>query len=206
MCGLISPRHGSKLLTPLASGPGVLWHPHAVAHGPRLHHEPRNPGPHVHLFRVQGLSATLLRNTPANSVYLGSFEVMKQLVAQKHGCKTTELSAPVITACAGGSWRNVGGSRWEGHAWEGHMGGSHGRISNGRRGACGLGVGAWGPGVVESANEACPGQNSGWAGRARARRRGWMLLWRTGIADRCLPLPPVLLPLSLQAWAASCTG
>lgn len=49
----------------------------------------------------QGLSATLLRNTPANSVYLGSFEVMKQLVAQKYGCKTTELSAPVITACAG---------------------------------------------------------------------------------------------------------
>lgn len=64
-------------------------------------------------MRLQGLSATLLRNTPANSVYLGSFEVMKQLVAQKYGCKTTELSAPVITACAGGSRCNAGGSHTE---------------------------------------------------------------------------------------------
>ncbi|KAG2495155.1 hypothetical protein HYH03_006763 [Edaphochlamys debaryana] len=49
----------------------------------------------------QGLGPTILRNTPANSVYLGSFEVMKQMVADKYGCKTTDLSAATITACAG---------------------------------------------------------------------------------------------------------
>ncbi|GIL50964.1 hypothetical protein Vafri_7041 [Volvox africanus] len=49
----------------------------------------------------QGLSPTLLRNTPANAVYLGNFEVLKQAVAAHHNCKTTDLSAATITACAG---------------------------------------------------------------------------------------------------------
>ncbi|PNH07796.1 Mitochondrial substrate carrier family protein G [Tetrabaena socialis] len=49
----------------------------------------------------KGLGPTLLRNTPANAVYLGNFEVFKQLVAQRSGCSTTELSAGTITACAG---------------------------------------------------------------------------------------------------------
>ncbi|GLC36958.1 hypothetical protein PLESTB_000174200 [Pleodorina starrii] len=49
----------------------------------------------------QGLSATLLRNTPANAVYLGNFEVFKQSLAAHYGCKPTELSAGAITACAG---------------------------------------------------------------------------------------------------------
>ena len=47
----------------------------------------------------QGLGATLLRNAPANAVYLGSFEVMKDKMASYKGCKKTELPAPwVITA------------------------------------------------------------------------------------------------------------
>ena len=50
----------------------------------------------------QGLGLTLLRNTPANAVYLGTFEVLKQVIAAQSGCKTTELSAAAITACAGG--------------------------------------------------------------------------------------------------------
>lgn len=47
----------------------------------------------------QGLGPTLVRNAPANSVYLGSFEVMKGKMAERKGCKKTELPAPwVITA------------------------------------------------------------------------------------------------------------
>ena len=47
----------------------------------------------------QGLGATLVRNAPANAVYLGSFEVMKDHMASYRECKKTELPAPwVITA------------------------------------------------------------------------------------------------------------
>lgn len=47
----------------------------------------------------QGLGPTLIRNAPANSVYLGSFEVMKGKMADYKSCKKTELPAPwVITA------------------------------------------------------------------------------------------------------------
>lgn len=42
-----------------------------------------------------------MRNTPANAVYLGNFEVLKQAVAARYECKTTDLSGAVITACAG---------------------------------------------------------------------------------------------------------
>lgn len=35
----------------------------------------------------QGLGATLLRNTPANAVYLGTFEVLKGQAAKRLGCK-----------------------------------------------------------------------------------------------------------------------
>lgn len=49
----------------------------------------------------QGLGATILRNTPANSVYLGSFEVMKQAAAAHRGCKTTELPAWIVLGSAG---------------------------------------------------------------------------------------------------------
>lgn len=34
----------------------------------------------------QGLGITIIRNVPANSVYLGSFEVMKRMAAEKYNC------------------------------------------------------------------------------------------------------------------------
>lgn len=49
----------------------------------------------------QGLSATLLRNAPANAVYLGSFEVLKGRAASYYGCETKDLSAPVVMAAGG---------------------------------------------------------------------------------------------------------
>ncbi len=49
----------------------------------------------------QGLSATLLRNAPANAVYLGSFEVLKGRAASHYGCETKDLSAPVVMAAGG---------------------------------------------------------------------------------------------------------
>jgi solute carrier family 25 (mitochondrial carnitine/acylcarnitine transporter), member 20/29 len=49
----------------------------------------------------QGLSATLLRNIPANAVYLGSFEVMKMEAAKKYNCSVPELPAWVVLTSAG---------------------------------------------------------------------------------------------------------
>lgn len=49
----------------------------------------------------QGLGATLLRNTPANAVYLGSFEVMKREVAEQQGIATTELPMPTVVLLGG---------------------------------------------------------------------------------------------------------
>ena len=46
----------------------------------------------------QGLSATLVRNAPANSIYLGSFEVMKEQMAQYKGCEKTQLPAAWVSA------------------------------------------------------------------------------------------------------------
>lgn len=40
----------------------------------------------------QGLGATILRNTPANAVYLGTFEVLKGQAAQRLGCKVMATS------------------------------------------------------------------------------------------------------------------
>lgn len=49
----------------------------------------------------QGLSATLLRNAPANAIYLGSFEVLKQQASKYYGCAPKDLSAPVVMAAGG---------------------------------------------------------------------------------------------------------
>jgi hypothetical protein len=34
----------------------------------------------------QGLGATLVRNTPANAIYLGSFELIKRQAAERYHC------------------------------------------------------------------------------------------------------------------------
>lgn len=50
---------------------------------------------------VQGLGATLVRNVPANSVYLGSFEVMKRAVAERQNKPVGELhpGAALLLSC-----------------------------------------------------------------------------------------------------------
>ncbi|KAK9807203.1 hypothetical protein WJX73_008197 [Symbiochloris irregularis] len=49
----------------------------------------------------QGLGATILRNVPANSVYLGSFEFLKMKWAAAKGISTAELPALNVLAAAG---------------------------------------------------------------------------------------------------------
>ena len=49
----------------------------------------------------QGLGATLLRNTPANAVYLGTFEVLKRAAAERMGVPATELPAWTVLSAAG---------------------------------------------------------------------------------------------------------
>lgn len=61
---------------------------------------------------AQGLPVTILRNVPANSIYLGSFEVIKDQLAKSKGCTQAELPAwQVISAgeqCTSGPpWTGV---------------------------------------------------------------------------------------------------
>lgn len=49
----------------------------------------------------QGLGATIIRNTPANSVYLGSFEVMKREAAKRQGVEVKDLSAGQVVLFGG---------------------------------------------------------------------------------------------------------
>lgn len=49
----------------------------------------------------QGIAPTIIRNAPANSIYLGSFEVFKDLEAKRRGIKTTELPGWFILGAAG---------------------------------------------------------------------------------------------------------
>ena len=57
----------------------------------------------------QGLGATLVRNVPANSIYLGTFEVLKDYIARWQGIKKADLpgsesscSLPAQTRCFAG--------------------------------------------------------------------------------------------------------
>ncbi|KIY97254.1 hypothetical protein MNEG_10708 [Monoraphidium neglectum] len=49
----------------------------------------------------QGLGATILRNTPANAVYLGTFEVLKRAASERLGTPQSELPAWVVLSSAG---------------------------------------------------------------------------------------------------------
>jgi solute carrier family 25 (mitochondrial carnitine/acylcarnitine transporter), member 20/29 len=49
----------------------------------------------------QGLGPTILRNTPANAIYLGSFEVMKKKMAEMNDCEVKDLSAPLVIGAGG---------------------------------------------------------------------------------------------------------
>jgi solute carrier family 25 (mitochondrial carnitine/acylcarnitine transporter), member 20/29 len=48
----------------------------------------------------QGFGATVVRNIPANSVYLGSFEVMKIQAAKHYNCTIPELPAWTVLSAA----------------------------------------------------------------------------------------------------------
>lgn len=49
----------------------------------------------------QGLSATIIRNTPANAAFLGSFQVMKEAAAKKYNCHVSELPLYIVMGAAG---------------------------------------------------------------------------------------------------------
>ena len=49
----------------------------------------------------QGLSATMLRNIPANAVYFGSFECFKGLACDRYNCKASDLSVPALFGMGG---------------------------------------------------------------------------------------------------------
>eukprot|EP00891_Asterochloris_glomerata_P005968 jgi/Astpho2/5968/Aster-02449 len=50
---------------------------------------------------AQGLPVTILRNVPANSIYLGSFEVIKDQLAKSKGCTQAELPAWQVISAGG---------------------------------------------------------------------------------------------------------
>eukprot|EP00798_Chlamydomonas_sp_ICE-L_P010018 gene10018-7905_t len=49
----------------------------------------------------QGLGATLLRNIPANAVYLGNFEMMKSAYAKAYDCTPAEIPGGIVMGAAG---------------------------------------------------------------------------------------------------------
>jgi hypothetical protein len=51
---------------------------------------------------LQGLSATILRNTPANAVYLGNFEMMKRAYCNQYNVAPDKIPGWVVLCAAGG--------------------------------------------------------------------------------------------------------
>ena len=49
----------------------------------------------------QGLGATILRNTPANAVYLGNFELFKSAYCNAYSCRPADIPSSVVLCCAG---------------------------------------------------------------------------------------------------------
>ena len=62
-----------------------------------------SPGPPspLHLLSFQGLTATLARNTPANAMYLGNFEMMKQTYCRTYNCAPSEVPGHIVLGAAG---------------------------------------------------------------------------------------------------------
>ena len=61
---------------------------------------PPRPYP-LHLLPFQGLTATLVRNTPANAMYLGNFEMMKQAYCRTYNCAPSEVPGHIVLGAAG---------------------------------------------------------------------------------------------------------
>jgi hypothetical protein len=60
----------------------------------------RTAQPYAGVDWLQGLGATLIRNVPANSVYLGSFEVMKREVAKRQDKPVSQLHPGALASAA----------------------------------------------------------------------------------------------------------
>ncbi|QDZ24926.1 mitochondrial carrier protein [Chloropicon primus] len=78
-----------------AENPGTLKQPSMVetVRSSIRHNGIRGP--------FQGVGATMLRNIPANAVYLGSFEYFKSLTCEKYSCKPSDLSVPALFSMGG---------------------------------------------------------------------------------------------------------
>lgn len=72
--------------------------PHSPHCAPHTHAHTRAPLVHNN---AQGLGATLLRNTPANAIYLGNFEMMKAAYASKYNCAAADIPGWVVLTAAG---------------------------------------------------------------------------------------------------------
>ena len=60
------------------------------------------------LLLLQGLSATILRNVPANSVFLGTFELLKRTYAEAKGINVADVPG-YVPLCSAGKMRAWGG-------------------------------------------------------------------------------------------------
>ncbi len=61
---------------------------------------------------AQGLGPTILRNTPANAVYLGNFEMLKQAYCRTYNVSQAEIPGWVVLCSAGAAvWGGWGAGR-----------------------------------------------------------------------------------------------
>ena len=128
-----------RAIPPAPPGPTAALlpaHP-SVAHPSPAHPSPAHRPPQTHMSApynnvfdcvkttlrtsgargpFQGLAPTLLRNTPANAVYLGSFEVLKDKAAAARGVAKADLPALDTVAAAGAGgllyWQVARGGWW----------------------------------------------------------------------------------------------
>ena len=123
-----------RAIPPAPPGPAAALLPvhRSVAHPSPAHRPPQThlSAPYNNVFDCvkttlrtsgargpfQGLAPTLLRNTPANAVYLGSFEVLKDKAAAARGVAKADLPALDTVAAAGAGgllyWQVARGGWW----------------------------------------------------------------------------------------------